>query len=70
MFLTAADVAHLTGRKTRRRQIDALRAMGVPFLVNALGWPVVTIAAVEGRQAVPAEPTKPEWRPAVLQRAA
>lgn len=70
MFLTAADVAHLTGRKTRRRQIDALRAMGVPFLVNALGWPVVTISAVEGRQAAHPAPQRAEWRPAVLQRAA
>ena len=49
-FLSADDVAHLTGRKTSGKQIEALRAMRIPFWVNGVGRPVVTIAAVEGRK--------------------
>ncbi|MDA8095302.1 MAG: DUF4224 domain-containing protein [Betaproteobacteria bacterium] len=72
MFLTADDLATLTGikggakGKTRcQRQIDALRQMGIPFFVNAAGRPVVTRAAIEGRQAE--SKTEPrEWSPAVL----
>lgn len=50
VFLDADDMVVLTGRKTRAGQIAALRAMQppIPFRVNALGWPVVTRAAVEG----------------------
>jgi len=69
MFLTDAELATLTGRKLKRLQIEALRKMGVPFLVNACGKPVVTKAAIEGRGS-PVAAEKPTWRPAVLQRAA
>jgi hypothetical protein len=40
-FLDRDDTAILTGRKTRQGQIDQLRKMGLPFWVNASGWPVV-----------------------------
>lgn len=49
-FLSADDVAHLTGRKTSAKQIEALRTMQIPFWVNGVGKPVVSIAAVEGRK--------------------
>lgn len=60
MFLTDDELATLTGRKQARRQIEALRTMGIPFRVNALGKPVVTKAIIEGRQ----EPMAggPAWR--------
>ena len=67
MFLTDAELAILTGRKLKRLQIEALRKMGVPFLVNACGKPVVTKSAIEGRGS-PAPAEKTTWRPAVLQR--
>lgn len=56
MFLTADDLAELTGRKIKSKQIEVLRRMGLPFHVNASGKPVVTAAAVEGRKAPPAPP--------------
>jgi len=54
VFLTADDLAELTGRKIKSKQIEALRRMGLPFHVNAVGKPVVATAAVEGRKAPPA----------------
>lgn len=47
-FLNSDDVIALTGRKAKSKQIEALRKMGLPFWVNAVGKPVVTISAVEG----------------------
>ena len=60
MFLTADDLAELTGRKIKSKQIEALRRMGLPFHVNAVGKPVVTVAALEGRK--PAKPAAPVWQ--------
>ena len=56
-FLTGDDVATLTGRKVKSKQIEALRAMGIAFWVNAIGRPVVTVAAVEGRKDAPPQKT-------------
>lgn len=53
-FLNAEDLVELTGRKIKSKQIEALRRMGLPFHVNAVGKPVVAVAAVEGRRAPPA----------------
>ncbi len=60
MFLTADDLAELTGRKIKSKQIEVLRRMGLPFHVNAVGKPVVTVAALEGRKA--AKPPAPVWQ--------
>jgi hypothetical protein len=49
-FLQADDLAVLTGRKVKSKQIEALRQMGIAFFVNACGKPVVTLAAIEGRK--------------------
>jgi hypothetical protein len=65
-FLDEAELAILTGRKMKGHQIEALRKMGIPFFVNAIGHPVVTRVAIEGR-AKP-EPVKQAWKPQVLQR--
>lgn len=61
IFLTAEDLAELTGRKIKSKQIEALRQMGVPFHVNAVGKPVVSLSALEGRKQ-PAAPA-PAWQP-------
>jgi hypothetical protein len=60
MFLNQAELAELTGRKIKSKQIEALRRMGLPFHVNAVGKPVVPAAAIEGRKQ-PA-PSKPVWQ--------
>jgi len=60
MFLNSDELAELTGRKIKSKQIDALRRMGVPFRVNACGKPVVAVAVIEGaKQAAP--PPEPVW---------
>lgn len=56
IFLTIDEVAELTGRKIKSKQIEALRKMGLPFHVNAVGKPVVTAAAIEGRKQQAPEP--------------
>jgi Domain of unknown function (DUF4224) len=52
-FLTCQDIAELTGRKVKSKQIEVLRKMGLPFWVNAVGKPVVPVAAIEGRKESP-----------------
>lgn len=49
IFLAKADVAELTGRKTKAKQIEQLRTMGLVFWINAHGVPVVPRSAIEGR---------------------
>lgn len=59
MFLTADELVELTGRKIKTKQIEALRRMGLPFHVNAVGKPVVATATIEGRkEAAPEAPEK------------
>lgn len=60
MFLTADDLVELTGRRIKSKQIEALRRMGLPFHVNAVGKPVVPSAAIEGRKPPPAP--APVWQ--------
>lgn len=62
MFLNQEELATLTGRKMKSKQIEALRHMGLPFHVNAVGKPVVARVAIEGRAAEVA-PTAPAWTP-------
>jgi hypothetical protein len=64
-FLDQAEIATLTGRKFKSRQIDTLRRMAIPFFVNATGHPVVARAAIHGPGAVEAEQKK-AWVPKVL----
>jgi hypothetical protein len=59
-FLPPDDIVALTGRKVKSKQIDALKRMGIAFWVNALGRPVVTVVAVEGRREI-APPQPKQW---------
>ncbi|WP_258194550.1 DUF4224 domain-containing protein [Janthinobacterium sp. PAMC25594] len=61
-FLTADDVAILTGRKLKSLQVKALRTMGIPFFINAIGRPVVARTAVDGKTAA-APQEKSAWVP-------
>lgn len=61
-FLDSTEVCELTGRKLKNLQVAALRNMGIPFFINAIGRPVVPRNAIEGKvAAVP--PEKPAWVP-------
>lgn len=54
LFLTPGshgEVADMTGAHTRARQLHVLRQNGVRHMVNAAGWPVVPISAVNGEKA-------------------
>lgn len=53
MFLSRDELAELTGRKAKAKQVETLRRMGVPFRVNAVGRPVVASAAIEGTRPPP-----------------
>ena len=57
-FLTETELIEYTGRQWKSKQIAALKKIGVAFIVNACGKPVVTVAAVEGRKEAP---TAKQW---------
>jgi hypothetical protein len=67
LFLDDAELRQLTGRRHKSRQIEWLKAEGVPFRVNATGHPVVTRSAVDGRPAAaPAPAPSQGWTPRVI----
>lgn len=66
MFLDDDEIAKLTGKKAKSKQIDELRKQGIAFRVNSTGHPVVTRAAVEG---IKEAPQKQAWVPRVLRAA-
>jgi uncharacterized protein DUF4224 len=61
-FLSRSEVAELTGRKMKSRQVAALRKMGIAFFVNPSGRPIVSRAAIEGARQVPGLRVRP-WTP-------
>jgi hypothetical protein len=62
MFLTREEVEILTGRKRSAMQAEQLKRLRIPFYTNAVGCPVVTRVAVEGRP----QPKKAEsWSPSL-----
>lgn len=65
-FLDREEVKELTGRTKVALQIAQLTTMGIPFFVNAVGRPVVTRAAIEGRAGAAPQPKK-AWVAKVLQ---
>jgi hypothetical protein len=69
-FLTHDEVKRLTGRNRRALQVAWLRSQGIPYFVDALGWPVVARVHVFGREpaTAPKPAARPAWAPAVLSR--
>jgi hypothetical protein len=64
-FLNEEELAALTGCKWKRKQIEQLRRMKVPFFVNASGRAVVVRTAIEGGKIdLPQE--KRGWMPRVV----
>lgn len=49
-FLSRDDVARLTCRKHRRRQIEQLVRMGIEFAIDGDGWPLVKADVPEKRR--------------------
>lgn len=64
LFLTDEEIATLTGRRLKSKQIEWLRREGVPFRVSATGHPVITRVAIEGHPEKTAAPVP--WRSAAL----
>jgi len=49
LFLTDEEIATLTGRRLKSKQIEWLRKEGIPFRTSATGHPVVTRSTIDGR---------------------
>jgi hypothetical protein len=62
MFLTAEEVAELTGKRRKSLQVEELRLMGIAFYVNGSGRPIVCRTALEGKQQEE-KPVKKRWQP-------
>ncbi|HTR24396.1 MAG TPA: DUF4224 domain-containing protein [Terriglobales bacterium] len=62
MFLSADELAFLTGRHRKTKQIQQLQVMGIPFYENASGHPIVARVVLAGDRS---EPYQPRWIPAV-----
>jgi hypothetical protein len=62
-FLDDVHLRRLTGRQQKSRQIEWLRASGIPFRVNATGHPVVLWTALERRDVRVNE----GWQPRALE---
>lgn len=66
-FLSADDLAHLTGRRMKSKQIEWLRKEGIAFHINAVGQPVVLWSALEGsKAAAQAQAASSAWVPRIL----
>lgn len=75
LFLSSSELDELTGirrgstrsgikRSKYEMQAAFLREIGIPFISNARGRPVVLLSAVESRR--PSEVPKVGWKPAVM----
>ena len=65
LFLTAEEVAELTGYKTRPKQIATLKHMGIAFVVNRNNRPIVARAIfthVQQIQTTDASTPKRTWQ--------
>lgn len=72
IFLTVGshgEVAELTGAHTRAGQLRVLRQNGTRHTINAAGWPVVPMSAVDGTKDAQAA-TAPRWKSNATKRAA
>ena len=61
MFLTKEQIRTLTGTADRKKQAECLKKNRIPFTLDIIGRPVVTISAIEGRS-VKAEESPKGWQ--------
>jgi hypothetical protein len=70
LFLSDAELSKLTGFAWKSKQIQWLKAEGIPFRTSATGHPVVTRAAIEGRPQAATEAAQHNqpvrWTPRVV----
>lgn len=64
LFLTPKEVAELTGFKRNKNQAMRLAEMGIPFIPNAAGRPIVARAIFIGTMAAATAGKKPRstWK--------
>ena len=62
-FLRSEEIEALTGRKFKHLQIEALKAMGIPYWVNASGRPIVVRTAIVGNFSQSLPSTTTSWSP-------
>jgi hypothetical protein len=68
LFLSREELVTLTGMKRKSAQVEALKKMNIPYLLNPAGLPVV-----ESRHfasSISRAPTAPTWDPQVMRAAA
>ena len=60
-FLPPETIIELTARKRWSAQCRALAAMGIPFIANAVGRPLVERSAVLSEDRPVRKPREPDW---------
>lgn len=63
IFLTKDQVIQLTGRRSPRKQIEALRSMTIPFFVNSQGRPIIALTTIIGNKKGDQNFKKEKWAP-------
>lgn len=62
MFLDEDELFTLTGYRQKSKQVAELRRQGIPFRVNAAGFPAVARTAIEGgKEATQPKTWEPSW---------
>lgn len=61
LCLSREEIAEFTRAHTRARQLAFLRNNGIRHYVDNNGWPVVTVAAIDGIKAESRQRTP--WKP-------
>lgn len=64
VFLDDDDIKTLTGFSIKKKQVEQLRKMGIPFFLNGCGKPVVARSAIDG--GVNTGKSKTGWTPSIL----
>lgn len=62
-FLDRHELIELTGYSQKAKQIEVLKANGIPFITNGKEKPVVCRAAVEGKPKSQQQAPKKAWTP-------
>lgn len=61
LVLSEAQVAELARSRLKSKQLGFLRANGIRHYLDAHGWPVVLVSAVEAAETAPG--ARPAWKP-------
>lgn len=52
-YLTKEDIQTISGAKTRKKIIPWLRSSGIPYIMDATGWPLVAESVLQAKLGVP-----------------